>query len=867
MEHPAAPPEETPRAWRTHLLYAGPLLLLLVLAMLPLLRGTETLILRDVLNSHLPMKWSQAEAMRNGVFPLIDPYRAGGQPLAGNLNASPFYPDNLLYLVGSTFWAFNARFWLHLLLAPFAFFWMARSWGLGREASWAAAVCWTASGFYFSHLNFFNLMPGVTLAPALIAACLDFLRLERRRARLAPVIALLWTLLVLGGDPLFALLAALMAGAALVLNLRERAAGTGWKALVLLAAAFACGTLIALPQIVEFLRVLPVSIRGYRGYGPTSVTTSSWDPRQAAEWLLPLLFGRPDSIGNGALWGNKFFTGVPPYYFSLYPGFLCFALLAAAGRPRGRAFGWALGWIAFGVFFSLGRFNPVAEWLFTRQSSFRYPIKLWLPVAVGAALLCGVGFERLRNGEEGARRRFHWTLLILALAGAVFWAFLSFAPGTAEAWLSYFIPRKAPFIANERLRWAGLTLISLGVLASLGIALRISRRSWAVGGALLVAIHAGSQLWLLRPLYPMDAVQPYLIPSPALAWVPADALVVNPDYNYLFGPSSLRQGRFPEPTMAWLERRSFFELYPLTGPVWGRRYDLNTAPEGLDTYLTRRAQIEVTRAADPERFRLLAAWGVGRVVMNHAPKEVPPQVRLLAKVPSFGRELFIYEVTNRSPEVFLARRVFREPRDLRQAYRRLKDPGFDPRTDAVVMGESEDEKPSLRTTGGGTARVFRRGPEILEIETAAGPGGALLVVQRANLLFQAQIDGRPARVLTANAHHVGVGVPEGRHRVRLSVDRRPLYRSAIAALIGVLLLPGLAWWGGRHARETSPPVPLSHRLPATRERGNDESTILPRSRRPQSQGPPSPGGGRQGDGRGTEGEVSEGAPPPSAPPP
>lgn len=810
MEHLDAHPEEAPRAWRTHLLYAGPLLLLILLIFLPLIRGTETLILRDVLNSHFPMKQAQAEALRNGYFPMIDPYRAGGQPLAGNLNASPFYPDNLLFLVGSTFWAFNARFWLHLLLAPLAFYWMGRSWGLGREASWAGAAVWVVSGFYLSHLNFYNLVPGATFAPALIAACLDFVRLERRRALLAPVIALLWTLLILGGDPVLGILAALMSGTALLLAWRDRAAGTGRGALALLAAAFVCGVLIALPQIVEFLRVLPVSIRGFRGYGPTSVTMSSWDPRQAAEWLLPFLFGRPDRLANGALWGNRFFTGVPPYYFSLYPGLLCFALLAAGGRPRGRAAWWAVAWIAFGIFFSLGRFNPITEWLFTRQSSFRYPMKLWLPVALGAAFLCALGFEKLRaairgEGPDGPLRRFRWTLLLLAVAAAAFWAFLTFAPGTAEAWFEYFIPRPAAFRANERLRWAGLTLISLGILASLGIALRISRRSWAVGGAMLVLIHAGSQLWLMRPLYPMDAVQPYLIPPPALAWVPADALVVNPDYNYLFGPSTLRHGRFPEPHMRWMERRSFFELYPFSGPLWKLRYDLNTSPEGLDTYLTRRAQIEVTRAKNPERLKLLAAWGVGRLVMNHPLEPVPPHARLLTKIPSFSRELFIYEVTDRAPEVFLARRVFQEPRNLQWVYRRLKDPGFDPRTDAVIMGD----RAALRTTGGGTARVLRRAPESLEIETAAGPGGALLVVQRANLLFKAEIDGRSARVVTANAHHIGVEIPAGQHRVRLFVDRAPLYRSSVGAVIGLLLLPGLVWWGRRHARETSPPVPLS----------------------------------------------------------
>lgn len=799
-------PAETssPTRWRTILLYAGPLLFLLVLAMLPLIRGTETLYLRDVLNSHLPMKWSQAEALRHGAFPLIDPYRGGGQPMAGNLNAVPFYPSNLLYLTASTFWAFNAHFWLHLLLAPLAFYWMGRAWGLGREASWAAAACWATSGFLLSHLNFYNLIAGVSLAPALVAACLGLVRPGGpRRALLAPAAALLWTLLLLGGDPQTALLAFLLTIGAVTLLWRERAPGSGWRTLGLLAAAFACGTLIALPQLVEFLRILPLSYRGHVGYGAKNITLASWDPRQIAEWFLPFVFGRPDLRRSGSLWGLQFSTGVPPYFFSLYPGLLALALITISGRPRARAAWWAWGGIAFGVFFSLGRYNPVAEWILTLpiQKSLRYPVKFWLPVAAGAALLCGLGFERLRAAslseaaEDPARRpriAFRRILLLLALLFTVLLAVLLLAPGPVEAWLKPVIRRDAEFITNERLRWAALSVTSLLVLAALGTALRVSRRSWRIGGALLIAVHAAAQLWFLRPLYATDAVKPYLVPSPALAWVPAGLLVVNPDYNYIFGPSTLHHGQFPDPRTLWLERRSFFEIYPLTSPVWGRRYDLNSSPEGLDTFLERRAQAVVTGSKNPQRLQLLAAWGVGRLVLNHPIEPVPPHARLIKTLPSFGHKLFIFEVTDRAPEVFLARRVFRE-RDLAAVYRRLTAPGFVPRTDAVLMGSPT----SLRQTAGGTVRVLRQGPEEMEIETAAGPGGSLLVVQRADLLFKATIDGRPARVLTANAFRVGLEVPAGRHRVRLYVDRGPLHRSLLGTLAGLLLLPALVAWGRR----------------------------------------------------------------------
>jgi hypothetical protein len=802
---PAAPPAPAPET--SPFLYAGPLLLLLVLVFMPLVRGTETLILRDVLNSHFPMKWSQAEAMRHGTFPILDPYRAGGQPLAGNLNAAPFYPDNILYLLGSTFWAFNAHFWLHLLVAPFAFYWLARSWGLGREPAWAAAVCYTVSGFFLSHLNFYNLVPAAALAPALVAACLDLVRLPRRRGLLAPAMAILWTLLALGGDPLMALLAFLLAVAGIALVWRERPAGSGRTVLALLASAFAAGTLIALPQIVELLRILPFSYRGYQGFGEKVATISSLDPRQTADWFLPFFFGRPDILGNGSFWGAQFYTNFPPIYFSLYPGLLTFALFAASGRPRGRAAAWAWSGIAFGIFFALGRFNPAADWLLTWQKSLRYPIKFWLPVAMGASLLCGIGFARLRGMEAGARKRVRLTLLLFGLVFAAFWSFLSAAPRVAEAWMDLFIPRPADFIASERLRWAGLSFLTLLLLLGFGVTLRISRHSWRIGGPLLLLLHAGSQLWLLRPLYPMDSVVPYLTPPPALQWVPSSVIVVNPDYNYLFGPSLLRQGKFPEPTVHWVERRSFYELFPFAGPIWKLRYELNTAPEGLDAFLTRRAQIVIKgMKSNEERFRLLASWGIGRVILDHPLTPPSARSKLLATVPSFGGELYIYEVLDRAPEVFLARRVFHE-HDLPAAYRRLASPELDPRSDAVIitldkitldkMGPGQP----LEETGGGTARFLRVAPEEIEVEAEAGRGGALLVLQRANLLFKADLDDRPAPVLTANAHHIGVQVPEGRHRLRFWIDRRPLHRSLWGAAAGLIGVVGLGWWGSRGRRE------------------------------------------------------------------
>jgi hypothetical protein len=199
-----------------------------------------------------------------------------------------------------------------------------------------------------------------------------------------------------------------------------------------LAAGLAAGTLVALPQIVEMLRILPLSDRGYRGFSALTRTVASFDPRQALEWLLPFAFGRPDLIGPGSFWGARFYTHAPAYYFTLYPGLLALGLIVAAGRPRGRRGWWAWGAIAVGLFFSLGRFNPLADAALALAPGgvLRYPIKLWLPVAVGASVVCGIGFER---ATAGGRRTLVAALSALACLFAGGWIWMSGLPGPAAA--------------------------------------------------------------------------------------------------------------------------------------------------------------------------------------------------------------------------------------------------------------------------------------------------------------------------------------------------------------------------------------------------------------------------------------------------
>lgn len=762
---------------------------LLLVAVWPLLRGDRTLYLRDVANTHLPAKWAQAEAMREGRLPLIDPLRDGGQPALGNLNTVPLYPDNLIYLVAPTLWSFNAHFWLHLLVAPWAFFWLGRAWGLGRRAAWAAGVCYAASGFFLSSLNLYNLVAGYALAPALVAAALRLTEVGRR-PRIA-VLAVLWALLLLAGDPMTAAVSLAAALAAVVVR-------AGWRALARgpLWVSLGLGTLLAAPQLVEFLRILPASFRGHWGYSAAAAGEASWHPATLVGWLIPFPYGGPDL----AFWGRRLFDGELPLLFALYPGIAALALALGAGRPRrgdsAAAGRWAWGLAAAGLFLALGGYNPMVRGLMALPGAglLRLPIKLWLFVALGAALLCGLGFERAFGGEK--RRPLALALAAVGTALATLWLVLTLAPGAARSVLGAVAPGvEGGFIDHQRLRWAGLCLLGLMMVAICGALLRLAAGRPRLAGALLVAVHLASQLFLLRPLLAHDEAVIYQRPPSVLGRLPATARLVHGASDGLFGKVDVALSAYPDARLLWYQRQTRQQLFPATGRLWGRRYELTISPEGLDSFLSRATAQTLPGLADEARLRLLAASGVDHLLLTRPlAAEAVGAAELLDSLTADQTgglgELYIYRLATAPPEVFFAGTVFRSPH-LNGALSRILDPSFDPLAEVVLAGAGSPLTRPPLSGSTGRVEVVADGPESLELVVdASGPGA--LVVHRAHLpIWRAEIDGRAAPIVAANIHRLGLEIEPGRHRVRLWVDRRPLWAAglvAAAAAIGVLLL-------------------------------------------------------------------------------
>ena len=757
-----------------------PCLLVILWVVLPLIRGSDTLFLRDVFNTHLGKKWVQAEAMHDGYLPIVDSLRDGGEPHLGNPNSIPLFPDNLLYLVAPTLWAFNAHYWLHLLLAPLTMFWLARVWGLSRESAWAAGVCYVASGFFISNLGFYNLVAGAAWTPAFVAALLQSTRPENPSPRKLLPVGLIWTLLLLAGDPMTCLMALLLGASAVVLR-------WGWRPSkwVPVGVAVFLGSVIASPQWVEFLRILPLSYRGHRGFSEAAATAASWHPAAVMEWFIPFFFGQPDVT----FWGQGFHGGNLPLFPTLYPGVLALVLVIGSGLPHRRAAQWAWAISGLGVLLALGEHNFLVGWLLKVPGTdlLRLPVKFWLMTAVGLALLCGLGFERLV--VESHRRAF-WRILVGL--GVVFLLLWFGFGGVGTEGPSWFATNMAGFAGGDRLVseqtvWAGWALISLALLAVMGLLYRVGRRSPELTGASLLVLHLALQLWILKPALPMAGVDLLMKPPDLLEVVPESSIVTHGKSNGLFGATRVTLGDYPDARPVWLQRQVIDELYPVAGTIWGRRYDFSISAEGLDAFLTRAAAEALRVLEDEQRVRLLAASGVDVLLLGRALEPgAKDLVRLRHRQVGVGGEIFVYEI-DAAPRVLFLGKVLRAPH-LNAALDWITAADFDPATTVVLPegGPVLDGRP-------GEVKVLRAGTHRMELQVISeGPG--VLVIQRAFLpIYRALANGEPVPIVAANIHRLGLELPAGEHRIEIWVDRRPLWASLVLALAALVALVALSW--------------------------------------------------------------------------
>jgi hypothetical protein len=321
-------------------------------------------------------------AFRAGELPLWTPSLFMGAPLLSDPQIGAFYPPNWLTINLPTPYALKIATAAHIAWALAGAYLLARRQvGLGRAAAVIAAACFGFGGYMTSHADQINQLQGMSWLPWAFLALGYAVRAPLRG--LFPLAAVLGLIALTGHtQTLFISGVALGLGALTMPQPAARgivpALGGRARLLGILAGASVLALVLAAVQFLPTLELIGLSNRS-DGFSARAAMAFSWNPALAARGLLPSY--------DGQVFGE--------YVAYLGVVGLALALWGALSPDRGR---WR--WVilaAAGVFLALGMFNPL-YWSLAELPGFnlfRVPARWLALVALGGAMLAGIGAERL----------------------------------------------------------------------------------------------------------------------------------------------------------------------------------------------------------------------------------------------------------------------------------------------------------------------------------------------------------------------------------------------------------------------------------------------------------------------------------------
>lgn len=411
----------------------------------------------DTMTYMYPYRFFAATALGELRLPLWNPDIYYGAPFLANLQSAVFYPPHLLFLLRPTTEAMNWSVVLHLFLAAYFAYLLARGLvGLDRVSATVAGALYGLSGFVGAQVGHLNQLNAAAWLPA--ALLVAHRALTERRPRWIALLALILAVQLLAGHAqesymtlvLLAAYAAFFVVRCAVVAWRSGPAGRAGSAgrALVWEVVWAGGTLgvagalaggLAAMQLLPTNELTGLSIRA-GGMSAAEASSFSLPPRQLFVGLLPT-FGLASPTSNEYL-GWVGFGGLT---------LALMGLLFGARRPTTVFFALVLG---VGFLLALGNHSPLYERVFQLpgMNLFRVPARWLLVTSLALAMLGGGGLAYVRqlarqgSPEAGPWRRLSAAtrllagVMVVATAGAVAWPFQragteGFPPALLGIWL------------------------------------------------------------------------------------------------------------------------------------------------------------------------------------------------------------------------------------------------------------------------------------------------------------------------------------------------------------------------------------------------------------------------------------------------
>ncbi len=401
----------------------------------------------DAIDITLPWRYFAGDALRNGVLPLWNPYQMHGFA-HGNIPET-WYPLGLLlgYLRPYDLWSLSADYLLHLLVAAWGIFRLARQLGLDhRSARWCSLV-FPLTGFFIGNAQHMGWIVAGAWIPHVISSYLGFLRAYRWRQ--AIYLLLSCFMLISGGYTALTIISGYIILVLFICHLAaRRRAGSPLNTTIRQHAWLLAALIAVCALLIVGMAELYSTIN--RGDGLT--TEQSLVGSLRAKHLVSLLFPFATVKGHYDFWqGDQAMLNV-------YMGLPALILLAASWQ-----FHWSrlrkilVGCAALALLIALGAELPVRKALnvlplfelFRFPSLFRYFFLMCLVLAAGLVL---------------SEQRGQIDLLSTKTVGPTFWLAL-LTTGTF-AYFAVRSPEDLPQVVRLSIHSVGQALLLQSALSS-----------------------------------------------------------------------------------------------------------------------------------------------------------------------------------------------------------------------------------------------------------------------------------------------------------------------------------------------------------------------------------------------------------------
>lgn len=694
----------------------------------------------------LPMWEQAAQSMRGGELPLWNPYQACGHPILASLLYGVLYPLHAAWLVLDPGVVLEISTALHLFLAWLFTYLFARACGLSRLAGAVAGLGFALSGIVVQEAIWYA--PAIDSAVWLPLGLFAMEKLTReRRWKWMVVLAVCVAMPVYAGwlQNLLYLAQALALYAAVRLLAMVRRGG--WRAAA--ATAVMAGAGVALGVALSAAQLLP------------SLELSALSTRGSGEFSTGAMFPYPPPAPSALL--TQAFDARPGPPRLSYVGIVPLVLLPAALWTRRRRASAAALFVlaAFGLLAMFTRYTPFWN-LYSALPGvalFRIPWRAALIYAFASSGLAGFGFDAL--AREGPRRR-----RLMAAACAVLALPSLLIIDMPDLSRGYIVAAVALAVAAAWLPASHLRRGSLTVIAAL-IAVELFLATWSpalspIRGASIYDKEA-SLFASLREKAGLDRVYIHAVVPAGPEVTPKIATLQRvytiTDYENL----SLQRQAFFFAGMDPLVRKIGYYPLPFDG-------DFHVEPEAGNLRMVSLLSVRFLAVKESD------------AIYRHALEEAGWSV---AFSPA-GSAYVAYENPHPLPRAYVSINyaVMNGADSLKTVWRKR----FDPFRSTVLEPPAGE---ILQSVGSGPpivpAMITRYESTRVDIETHSSQPGFLVLTDADYPGWRAEVDGAPAKIVTANYLFRAVPVGAGPHRVTFTYAPSSV-RWGLAATFAAVLM-------------------------------------------------------------------------------